>query len=204
MKKHLALFALLFAVLVSCKDDNGTDPVGNENTPKGTDLIPLAVGNYWEYNMTTISQAGDTISTKKILRLSVKDAKINSNWFEYEDYLSDPTILYAADIPTCKIEASTTGMPFLYGVGESNDALFICARYVPYGNYGLDTFILKNCDYNAKYDLNGVMYNAIKYPVNTVNRNYIFTFVRGVGVVAVGLITDYEDYYWVLTKYRLN
>ena len=59
MKKLITLIAILTIALVSCSDD---DSITN---PSGSELLPLAVGNWWDYEVFEYDADTETQGTKE-------------------------------------------------------------------------------------------------------------------------------------------
>ena len=59
MKKIKILIAIIFISLLGCSDDSGI------NNPISSDLLPLAVGNWWEYEVFEYDVETETQGTKE-------------------------------------------------------------------------------------------------------------------------------------------
>lgn len=68
MKRIYVLFAMFLFALVSCSEDNSTEPAKDEikaSVLKPNDLVPLSIGNEWTYNFIEYDDNGNFVAKRE-------------------------------------------------------------------------------------------------------------------------------------------
>ena len=205
--KHLFLCLISFAlILISCDDKKEVTSPSTPNPvePKGDSYMPLALGNYWIYNVSVFDDktgAASRINDAKILitaemtdkidwcysNLTGEPKKINTGYVSafQTKYFVDQNYMWTENIQNNNIPM----------IGMDKDSI-----YIAYNLTGTKALIAAGAYHksvtSSTVAINGDIYpalevtNKVKWGPETTNIDtYKYWFVKGVGIAKMDIPT---------------